>query len=349
MSALLRLATPAGVRSVALSPIRVLHQASQRSATACVSRSFCVSAKTLNDAEPQVSTDTSNASSDKKRVETDPFRYLMRESSLPEAPPSSASELADEQLSFLPVVYPALASGHWRLPPADVTLPQVLDNRRSKSMIPETYQLAYWAYRSFDFKTAFFVRKFSVAVNTVLDEKFIRVKPIILTSVADNRVVVGLPCQPGLKIEGPGKDAGRAIVDLIKRSRELEEGHPEATTAAHKFREIYTGYGFLTTVQKFNLEVHNIFRAIREQEKNFKQNSAASPIRTPRTERRYAGHKTADATTKSPDDPSLPEAGTFVAQDGDSKSAEQDESLADHVPFPTPSAEEMGENKPTHS
>ncbi len=48
------------------------------------------------------------------------------------------------------------------------------------------------------------------------------------------------------------------------------------------------------------------------------------------------------------DDPALPEAGIFVAQDGDvhkGNTAEAD-GLQNHVPFPTPSAEEMGIKKP---
>lgn len=49
-----------------------------------------------------------------------------------------------------------------------------------------------------------------------------------------------------------------------------------------------------------------------------------------------------------PDDPKLPEAGTFVAQDGDAhRSSDGVDSLQEHVPFPTPTAKEMGIKKPT--
>ena len=47
------------------------------------------------------------------------------------------------------------------------------------------------------------------------------------------------------------------------------------------------------------------------------------------------------------DDPKLPEAGTFVAQDGDVHKPDADEALEEHVPFPKPSPEEMGMKKPT--
>lgn len=60
------------------------------------------------------------------------------------------------------------------------------------------------------------------------------------------------------------------------------------------------------------------------------------------------GSKTPE--TLSPDDPKLPEAGTFVAQDGDAhKPSKGVDALQEHVPFPTPSAGEMGIKKPTDS
>ena len=55
-----------------------------------------------------------------------------------------------------------------------------------------------------------------------------------------------------------------------------------------------------------------------------------------------------EATAKQADDPSLPEAGTFVAQDGDAHkpSKEDGDALEEHVPFPKPTAKEMGIKKP---
>ena len=56
------------------------------------------------------------------------------------------------------------------------------------------------------------------------------------------------------------------------------------------------------------------------------------------------------AETLKADDPKLPEAGTFVAQDGDAhKPSEGVDKLEEHVPFPKPSAEEMGIKKPTET
>lgn len=50
------------------------------------------------------------------------------------------------------------------------------------------------------------------------------------------------------------------------------------------------------------------------------------------------------------DDPRLPEAGTFVAQDGDKhKENKGVDALEEHVPFPKPTAEEMGIKKPTET
>lgn len=50
------------------------------------------------------------------------------------------------------------------------------------------------------------------------------------------------------------------------------------------------------------------------------------------------------------DDPKLPEAGTFVAQDGDAhKSSDGVDALQEHVPFPTPTAKEMGIEKPSET
>lgn len=56
-----------------------------------------------------------------------------------------------------------------------------------------------------------------------------------------------------------------------------------------------------------------------------------------------------EATAKEADDPNLPEAGTFVAQDGDAHKPgkRDDDALEEHVPFPKPSAEELGIKKPT--
>ncbi len=62
------------------------------------------------------------------------------------------------------------------------------------------------------------------------------------------------------------------------------------------------------------------------------------------------GRSPASAETWSADDPKLPEAGTFVAQDGDvHKPSEGVDSLQEHVPFPKPTADEMGIKKPTES
>ncbi|CBQ70898.1 conserved hypothetical protein [Sporisorium reilianum SRZ2] len=52
----------------------------------------------------------------------------------------------------------------------------------------------------------------------------------------------------------------------------------------------------------------------------------------------------------SADNPKLPEAGTFVAQDGDAhKPSKGVDALQEHVPFPTPTAEEMGIKKPAET
>ncbi|CDS01129.1 uncharacterized protein SPSC_01585 [Sporisorium scitamineum] len=50
------------------------------------------------------------------------------------------------------------------------------------------------------------------------------------------------------------------------------------------------------------------------------------------------------------DHPKLPEAGTFVAQDGDThKPSKGVDALEEHVPFPKPTAEEMGIKKPSET
>lgn len=56
-------------------------------------------------------------------------------------------------------------------------------------------------------------------------------------------------------------------------------------------------------------------------------------------------------TDKAADNPSLPEAGTFVAPDGDAHKGRDSEGdkLEERVPFPKPSADEMGIKKPTES
>ncbi|SNX83696.1 uncharacterized protein MEPE_02403 [Melanopsichium pennsylvanicum] len=60
--------------------------------------------------------------------------------------------------------------------------------------------------------------------------------------------------------------------------------------------------------------------------------------------------QTGGAETPSADNPRLPEAGTFVAPDGDKHKLSQGvDDLAEHVPFPNPTAEEMGIRKPTET
>ncbi|SPO32087.1 uncharacterized protein UTRI_02644 [Ustilago trichophora] len=57
-----------------------------------------------------------------------------------------------------------------------------------------------------------------------------------------------------------------------------------------------------------------------------------------------------DGVELKADDPRLPEAGTFVAQDGDKhKVSDGVDTLEEHVPFPNPTAEEMGIKKPTET
>ncbi|TKY87666.1 hypothetical protein EX895_003247 [Sporisorium graminicola] len=69
--------------------------------------------------------------------------------------------------------------------------------------------------------------------------------------------------------------------------------------------------------------------------------SGASPTR--RSEPNLADRLKAD-------DPKLPDAGTFVAQDGDNHEASKGvDALEEHVPFPKPTADEMGIKKPTET
>lgn len=60
--------------------------------------------------------------------------------------------------------------------------------------------------------------------------------------------------------------------------------------------------------------------------------------------------KPVDVNEVKPDDPSLPEADTFAAQDREAHKPSDDvQDLKEHVPFPTPIAEELGIKKPTES
>ncbi|EST05714.1 hypothetical protein PSEUBRA_004726 [Kalmanozyma brasiliensis GHG001] len=341
-------------------------------------RTFASSPTTRNSAAE--SEKSSNDHADAKEVSKfNRLEYILREQVEP-THESMITQLEDDHLSHLPLV---VSSGSkWAPLPAGFSLPR--RDRAYKHNDPLSARIgAEYVYNTFNFPTTQHLKRFNAELASTLTHKARNVQPVTFSNPASRTFTMGLPSFVGLEPPYPVNKNVSLVLKLLNEYRLRGTSAEHKQRIAEELRKYVVPHGFKRTVHIFSLYVLELFEALRnasEQEAADKVSfgligdgeqamparKATNPVkgfgalpgpgqegskgkreRTPR--RKSEGERKPNLADRlRADDPRLPEAGTFVAQDGGAiQSNDGVDGLQEHVPFPTPSAEEMGIKKPT--
>ncbi|KAJ1570915.1 hypothetical protein NDA11_005613 [Ustilago hordei] len=265
-------------------------------------------------------------------------------------------QMRDSEIDHLPLVFES--DKQWQLLDKPFTFP-----RRDRSEMQEGSK-AYFAagdyvYNTFHFSSVYHLKRFNREIAEVLETKARLVVPIGFFDVRSRTYTVGLPAYIGIRPPYPSAENSKRIIKLIDEYR--SKGTPtEAKKAIMNELRTYIiprGFRKLTWVySRYLIKLYESLRKVTSEQiladevrfrtngeldsepaPQHKDHAAQSPKKRPEK-----NEKAKPADGLQADNPRLPEADIFVAPDGDAHKGGKDEALKDHVPFPKPSAEEMG-------
>lgn len=285
------------------------------------------------------------------------------------------AQLQDEQISHLPLV--VRSGNRWRIA-ADtgLTLP-----RRDRSDIDSSpYACGEYVYNTFHLPTIQHLKRFNAEIAEKLLGKGKPTQPVLLLDPRSLTLTIGLPAHVGIEPPYPAKKNSQMVSSWLQQYRDEASTDEQKKALMRKLRKYVIPHGFKRTYHIFSIYVVQLFESMRTKQLEQLQGGQAAASDSSRIEenipvdvgssstravaqeaseawqaQRKDGER-GDGDASSPGlaerlreyNAKLPEAETFVAQDGDAHKADgEGETLEEHVPVPTPSAEEMGMKKPT--
>ena len=275
--------------------------------------------------------------------------------------------LTDVEIASLPLVITNKMWGPLRSP---FTLPRRLEVAQSEEG-DRPLKNAEFVYRTFKVDTILHLKRLNteIAAQVEIEGKHRSLSPVMLIDPQSRTLTVGLPAYVGIQAPYPARDNAEQVIAKLREYRAESTSADKKKEIANEIRALVVPRGFTFHYTRFSRYLNSLWESVRSLDQNQLFNkeirfdgrgnvvdaSATDAAPKPPVVRRSRNPDAAPRQRRDrsladklrADDPKLPEAGTFVAQDGDVHKPDADEALEEHVPFPKPTPEEMGVKKPT--
>lgn len=311
------------------------------------------------------------------------LEHLVNES-VPPAQESLIEEIPDSDVVHLPIVIKA--GKNWQVPTPGLTLPRRDRPESGQASLP-AWRYSDHVYNTYAFPSVPHLKRFHKEVSSLLTGRFRTVDPVLLLEPRTRTLTIGLPAYIGIEPPFPAKTNLNKIRKLLKEYRHYKSSNQTKRLAMKELRSHIVPLGFKHSYHSLSLALPTLYEKVRtaseEQifdssydfiEENGKQGRAPVQVGSDSTKkiaqraskaRKDGSEKEGKSSArkgsvkqkqqitladrlKTADGTALPEAEVFVAQDGGAREPSQGvDSLKEHVPFPTPSPQEMGIEKPT--
>ncbi|SPO44567.1 uncharacterized protein PSANT_02252 [Moesziomyces antarcticus] len=270
--------------------------------------------------------------------------------------------LTDDEIALLPFVITNRRWGPLRDP---FTLPRRLEVDQSEEG-DRPLKNAEFVYRTFKVNSMLHLKRLNteIAAQVEVEGRHSAFSPVMLIDPQSRTLTVGLPAYVGIQAPYPAKDNVEQVKVQLREYRAESTSPEKKKGIANELRALVVPRGFTFPYIRFARFLNSLWESVRslDQKQLFNKETrfdsrgyivdasatdaaARSPVtrrsRNPDAAPRQKRNRSLADKLRA-DDRKLPEAGTFVAQDGDVHKPDADEALEEHVPFPKPAPEEMG-------